>query len=254
LPQTTLVSAIFNSASRVKLADAAGLRMADVEPRAQYIAGKTADVDTLAMALALGMRCTDQLLRGAAISGSLCKLQWCHAEHRCQFPDDISKWAAMCGSIDALRFLKQCGCKFDADTCYWAAGSGQLQTVQYLHFEEGFKLTYCVANQAGHSGNLSILQWLFEQGCDQYMGIVTYWTAYGGYLRVLEWLQQQGAQFDARTMRGAAWNGQLQVCANLTCTTQAVNNFESLLLVRTANAYCDWLTASVLRTLHCKTW
>jgi hypothetical protein len=68
-----------------------------------------------------------------------------------------------------------------------------------------------VANRAGQSGSLSILQWLFEHGCDQHAGTVSYWTAYGGSLHVLEWLQEQGTQFNADTMEDAAWNGQLQV-------------------------------------------
>jgi hypothetical protein len=140
-PQTTLVSAIFSSASRVRLADAVGLRLADLEPRAHYIAGKSANVATLAAAFEVGMPCTDDLLRGAAISGSLSKLQWLHTEQRCQFPDDISYWAARQGSMDVLRFLKQCGCVFGSDTLYYAASSGQLQTVQYLHLEEGFEVT-----------------------------------------------------------------------------------------------------------------
>jgi hypothetical protein len=118
VPQTTLVSAIFNSPSRVKLADAAGLRLADLGARAHYVAGKSASVNTLSVALERGMRCTDELLQGAAMCGSLSKLQWLYTEQRCQFPGAISNWAAMHGSTDVLRFLKQCGCRFDIDTCY----------------------------------------------------------------------------------------------------------------------------------------
>jgi hypothetical protein len=100
--ECTLVSAIFSTVSRVKLADGGGLRVANLGPRAQYVAGKSASVDTLAVALELGMPCTDDVLCGAAISGSLSKLQWLYTEQHCHFPSDISNWAAMNGSIDAL--------------------------------------------------------------------------------------------------------------------------------------------------------
>jgi hypothetical protein len=71
----TSYSAVFTSVSRVILAHKHGLAFNRNE-KLEHVAGLVADVPALRAARELGLALTDRVLIGAALSGSVLKLQW----------------------------------------------------------------------------------------------------------------------------------------------------------------------------------
>jgi hypothetical protein len=130
------------------------------------MAGKIADVPTLQAARALGLQLTGAVLIGAAEAASMpiAKLQWLHTEQGCALPDNISYYAAVSGTIDTLRWLKEHGVAFTVETCKGAAAGAHLHVLQYLR-AEGCERGISVCTAAAKMGHLSTLKWLHEQGC-----------------------------------------------------------------------------------------
>jgi hypothetical protein len=207
-PKMTLCSAIFASASRVKLAHFSGLILNE---REQGIAGKIANLSTLQAAYEVGLQLTDKVLFGAAEAASIPKLQWLHTEQGCPLPEGISSYAAGSGSIEMLRWLKDRGSAFTASTCVRAAAGAHLCVLQYLR-DEGCEWDESVCAAAASHGHLTTLQWLHEQGCPWYADHICGAAAGSGSVEMLCYLKQQGCVFNESTMADAAWAGQLTLC------------------------------------------
>jgi hypothetical protein len=115
-PQTTLSSVVFASPTCVKLAHDCGLQLSTGTSNLQRIAGRYADTATLRTAHALGLSLiSEDLARGAAVSGELQKLVFL-AEQHCPFPADITMYAARSGVVEALVYLQQQGCPLTTRT------------------------------------------------------------------------------------------------------------------------------------------
>jgi hypothetical protein len=208
----TSYQAVFASASRVRLAQHSDLQLHEENELLQECAGKYADIDTLLVAQELGLLLSPALMRGAAASKCLSKLEWLHTEQHCPLPDDIAAAAARAGDVTMLRWLQESGCGLSEETSKAAA-----QTVQNLHVLEFLYEKSCpwhkyVCGDADEAGDLEQLKWLHAHGA-----LVDYSTAAtaakGGAVHVFEWLQQQqGIEFTEHTMAFAALNGHLQLC------------------------------------------
>jgi hypothetical protein len=189
-PKTTLYSAVFASASRVKLGHDCGVTFD--KKNTQQLAGRCAEVSTLQATHDLGLAFTDDVLIGAAASGSVPKLHWLHTEQGWQLPPFLSYYAARSGSIDMLRWLKEHGIA-STDTCVGAAYGAHLDVLQYLADEECEWDDYaCVA--AAKNGHLSTLQWLHEHGCPWEADRMCSDAAECGSIEMLVYLKQQGCE------------------------------------------------------------
>jgi hypothetical protein len=147
---------------------------------------------TLAAAQELGLSFSQHLMRGAASSRSLPKLQWLHAEQNCPLPDDITAVAAEVGDVEMLRWLKSRGCLFTKQTSSSAAGiPDNLHVLQFL-YEQGCPWHDYICAAAARSGALGQLKWLHAHGATL-DGMVAGIAAEGGAVHVFEWMQQQGA-------------------------------------------------------------
>jgi hypothetical protein len=134
---TTLMEAVFQSPSRVKLAVASDLKWyrdgkSSFEIKLQYHAGLYADVPTLSMAEELGLALSGATVSGAAKSGRVSTVNYLIQERDCELPLDAETVAAKNGDIDMLECLKQNGLVFTGDTCSSAAAAGQLPTLKYV--------------------------------------------------------------------------------------------------------------------------
>jgi hypothetical protein len=119
VPQMTLFSSVFASASRLRLAHSSGYGCLQHRLDREYRAGWIADKATMMMAHELGlMKYTSDTLTGAVRAGDLAKAMWLHTEQLCELncPRACDE-AAMAGSIEVLKWLKQLGVDPIEDTC-----------------------------------------------------------------------------------------------------------------------------------------
>jgi hypothetical protein len=206
--ETTLGSAVFASAGRINLAHECGLALDDEDAECmQRVAGRNADVTTLQVAQELGLELTDEVLIGASIP----KLQWLHTEQGCPLPTSLTFYAARCGNIDTLRWLRGHGSAFTATTFQGAAAGAQLHVLQYLR-AEGCDWDTSACSTAAKLGHLVVLQWLQKQGCPWDVNEILSDAAESGSIEILLYLKQQGCVFSVATMAHAAWRARLAAC------------------------------------------
>jgi hypothetical protein len=160
--------------------------------RLQRIAGRFGDVDTLKVALQVGMPLSPDLICGTAQSGSLAKLLWLHQEQNCELFDDVVEYAARGGNVDMLKWLKDKGLHFTADTCKYAALNGFVPALQYLR-DQGCPWNQGASEAAARYGQLAALKWLLEQGAPE--GSLHEAAEGGGDRATLDWVV---ARIDAR--------------------------------------------------------
>jgi hypothetical protein len=178
--------------------------------------GYFADLQTLQLAQKLGCTISSETMVGAAMSGSLAKVQWLHRKQRQQLYARVFhaaakrlRWPLMrwlvkqrcpfdadgvcghtleggAGSIELLQWLKQHGARYTEDTMMEAAGAGRLDVVKFLHSEQ-CPCDEEACDRAAVGGHLDVLQWLFEQGCPHLEGI---WSAAArnGHIAVMAFL------------------------------------------------------------------
>jgi hypothetical protein len=131
--RTTLMRAVVQSPSRLRLAVHCGLQLgAHDKGRLPYIAGRYADQATLLLAQELGMSLSANVVRGAASSGRVSVFNYLVQDRYCAVPYGVDFHAAQCGDVDMLKCLKENGCQFTDDTCRAAATAGQLSSFQYI--------------------------------------------------------------------------------------------------------------------------
>jgi hypothetical protein len=104
VPQMTLYSAVFGSPSRVRHAEAHGLRCRT--PAYERAAGMYADVATLVAARKLGMHYTHAVTRGAARCNELAVLQFLCAQG-CPWGAYVYNIAALRGHAAICAYLKK---------------------------------------------------------------------------------------------------------------------------------------------------
>eukprot|EP00953_Heterococcus_sp_UTEX-ZZ885_P016379 9209-Heterococcus_DN1.PRE.4 len=188
--KTTLFSAAVASSATARLACECGLEITEID--VQLIAGKHADVQTLAALRELGMPLSENLVKAAAVSGRLTFLQHLLLDLQCPRPKFLSYCAAYSGSTSMLNWLRDEGqCEFDQDTCTGAVRGDQLAALKYLRSE----------------------------GCELDAANVAHFAATSSSVEMVEWLQQQqGIVFDARVMFVAAGAGRTATCKYLRST------------------------------------
>jgi hypothetical protein len=224
--QTTLASAAFESASRVRLAYQSGLRSEGQNGHLQRITGRAADVATLQVAHGLGLDLggVAEATLGAAEAASVPKLQFLHTELGCPLHEDITYYAAQCGSEGVLRWLKEHGVTFTAITCRGAAAGAHLHVLQILR-DEGCEWDATTCTAAAKRGHLAVLQWLHEQGCPWHAATICGDAAESGSIEMLRYLREQGCEYNEDTTTAAALKGQLAVCQYLMAEQCPVDEF-----------------------------
>jgi Ankyrin repeats (3 copies) len=116
-----------------------------------------------------GCTLTEYVMTIAAGRGDLHICQYLRAE-RCPWSAGTCRRAADGGHVDTLRWLHEQGCPWDAQTiCYSAVTAGSLPVIEYVLSAEpaatAAQLTELL-NVAGISDQLSVAQWLRQQGAE----------------------------------------------------------------------------------------
>jgi hypothetical protein len=186
--KTTLCSAAVATPATARLAHSSRLAVRENE-QLQIIAGLHADIETLTALRELGMLLSQTLAEAVAFSGRLHILQHLLSAPCCPNPDSLSHYAARCGSISMLMWLRSEGwCRYDAYTCEGAAEGGQLAALKHLR----------------------------SAGCDWYAHSTAHSAAVSGNIELIEWLRpQQGIKITALTLAWAADFGQTAMCEHL---------------------------------------
>jgi hypothetical protein len=249
---------VFASPSRLRWAHDCGRQYSTddgVYHKLQCCAGKVADIETLQAAHELDLPYTEAVMRGAAESCSLQKLQWLHLEQHCALAADSTALAAGAGDMQTLRWLQQRGYALNESTSFKAASrANNLEVLQFL-LDEGCPWHVCVTRAAAEAGDLQQLQWLLNHGAPRDWR-ASWGAAHSGSLHILQWLQQQGFAFDSSTMADAASGNHVHVCewlraAQCPCDTvacaRAAQNDALDALRWLHDSGCPWDTASLCR-------
>jgi hypothetical protein len=211
--ETTLFSAVFESASRVRLAYQSGMRTEGQNGHLQQIAGRVADVVALRVAHGLGLdlRGFAETTLGAAEAASMPTLQYLHTELGCPLHADTTFYAARFNSMEMLNWLKEHGVAFTASACRGAAAGGQVHLLQFLR-KQRCRCDDTTCRAAGKHGQLPALRYLHEQGFFWQAASICGDAAESGSIETLLYLREEGCHYSADTLTAAAMRGQLAVC------------------------------------------
>lgn len=99
-----------------------------------------------------------------------------------------------------VAWARDIGYNIGTATCGLAARHGRLETLQWLHKQQGVALEPSVCNLAALGGHLNVLQWTTSVGCkgdcDVFMRAVQ-----GGSMEVATYVKTQGGSVDDRAYR-----------------------------------------------------
>jgi hypothetical protein len=217
-PQMTLYSAIFASASRVRLAYQ-HLSVTLERWTWQRIAGRVADAATLQVALELGLAGAD-MLKGAAYAGSVTKLDLLQAKFlelskKVILPDDICAYAASSGSIEALQWVEKWGGLRLDTALFQAAKFGHMNLLDHIYHEYDHHLDIDLLSEAAKNGRLSAVEWLFEHDAPYDAATICGGAAESGDHQLVQFVKSKGGEINESTIRDAAWRGHLALCQQL---------------------------------------
>ena len=120
-----------------------------------------------------------------------------------------SEWAAMCGRLEVLKWLRSKGCPCDEVTYAYAATRGHLEVLKWLRSEDCPWDEWACSQAAGY-GHLEILKWLRSEGCP-WSEVTCAGATIPGHLEVLKWLRSEGCPWDRDAYAFAATYGHLEI-------------------------------------------
>ena len=212
----------FESVSRLTLAVQSGLELV----RVHYKAGRYASIEVLHEAQkTLGLRFSTLVLRGAARSGHLSKLQWLVNEQNVLLCDDTAEEAAENGSVGMMQWLHLKEVAMTAAVMRAAAINNHMALTQYLR-SIGTPWGNNLPQFVSESGHLDVLKHVLSDGCPiltygfpASASALAYPAARGCQQHILEWLTiDHGVVLAAHdTLSGAASRGHVSLMKWLKC-------------------------------------
>eukprot|EP00588_Corethron_pennatum_P010110 CAMPEP_0194273136 /NCGR_PEP_ID=MMETSP0169-20130528/6541_1 /TAXON_ID=218684 /ORGANISM="Corethron pennatum, Strain L29A3" /LENGTH=243 /DNA_ID=CAMNT_0039015997 /DNA_START=389 /DNA_END=1120 /DNA_ORIENTATION=+ len=119
------------------------------------------------------------------------------AKYRDSRRKEVSIIGAGAGRIDWVKR----GGKLNLKECRAAARAGQLDVLKWLR-NQGCQWSEATCNAAAAGGHLGVLQWAREKGCSFSNRTCTA-AASGGHLKVLQWLRENDCSWNKHTCRAA---------------------------------------------------
>jgi hypothetical protein len=138
----------------------------------------------------------------AAAHGDVGAVDWFGVSDNPGHHRELCASAACGGQLQALKWLRDCGCDWDAKTCAEAARGGHLAVLQWAR-ANGCDWDVDTCSEAAGNGHLAVLQWARANGCNWDAGTCAA-AAEGGHLGVLQWARANGCAFDDVWTYGAA--------------------------------------------------
>jgi hypothetical protein len=237
--RTTLYSAAVASPAMARLAHSCGLAICKND-KLEAIAGRYADLDTLAALRELGMPLDATVSHAAALSGRLHILQHLSSKQGPMYTisNGVDHYAGRSGSIDMLNWLRSqawwydvddenaCagaaeaghltllqhlineGCKWDGESLIQdAASSGSMELVEWLRVEQHITLNADALTAAAGAGQIGMCEYLLREGCELNFEACSR-AAAGGHTDTLRWLLEQECPWSVHEVcMSAARNG-----------------------------------------------
>ena len=114
-----------------------------------------------------------------------------HGERRKLVPDtQACAFAAACGQLAVIHWLRARGCPWDEQTCSEAAQGGHLETLRWCR-EHGCPWDRETAAAAAGAGRLEVLQWCVQEGCAWDTEVVER-AREGNFDEIAEWALANG--------------------------------------------------------------
>ena len=194
-PTLTSYAAVFSSLSRLQLAVEYGFTEILSDGRVQQAAGQYADMEILHLAGSLGIlrknsHFTPGIIRGAALSGSLQKVQSLVGHEPSQLLRGISHYAIRGGSMEMLEWMSEQGAEFDRYAMWSAVEFGHVNMLQYMK-ERGSPLEHSLTGTAAYHGQFAALQWLIAEGCGHNVASIGDSAATAGCVAMMRWLSAE---------------------------------------------------------------
>ena len=250
----TLYSTVFASAACMQLVVDYKLQMGRSDLYSKWAEpvdrsmGYFADIQTLQLAQKLGCQFSSETMIGAAMTGSVAKLQWLLEAQRQQLSEPVFHVAAKRSHLRLMRWLAKRRCPFDPDMlCGHAVeGGASIELLQWLR-ELGAKYTVDTMAQAAGKGRLDLVKFLHSEQCpwDQ---DASDWAAAGGHADVLQWLFEQGAPWYDNIWSVPAREGHISVLSLLLTIPEIADDPDvKTAMLQSAGAHSKLAAAQWLR-------
>jgi len=109
-----------------------------------------------------------------------------------------------------VKWLHDTGCPLTKDACKYAAYGGQLEVLKWLRELGCERDEDEILGFAAQQGQLETVKWAREKGCTWTENVCTV-AAEGGQLEVLKWLRELGCPWDSNTLKAAIGQGKFDV-------------------------------------------
>jgi hypothetical protein len=122
----------------------------------------------------------------------------------------VQRYAGQFSDLETLQLALARGLAANDRTLQGAAESGSLRKVQWLHAVRQEPLPVYIGQWAARSGNLELLAWLTEQGCE-FSLFACAEAAEAGHKHVLCYQRERECEWDEHTTAAAATHGHLSL-------------------------------------------
>lgn len=171
-------------------------------------------------------------------------------------PDNLISTAIDVNSLRVLKHLMLWGLVPNTSACINAVNAGSLEILEFLLTLDGQSLASITCEGAARGGNLALLRYLREHGCEWGWDPMTE-AAKGNHIDVIKYLRDEGCEWNAWTTAMAASYGYLELLKYLhqngcewdsdSCWYAVeYGNIETLKYLRESG--CDWDASKLLIT------
>jgi hypothetical protein len=144
--------------------------------------------------------------RYSSAFGSVTLLTWAFTSGLALDADNqlLQRAAGAHGSLLTLAVAHGLGLEFNEHTLYGAIDSNREPIVDFLHSEHRCPMFWYMGFTAARSGNVRMLKFLRERGCEFSHFAMCSDAAVGGLLETLKYLRQEGCSWFEPTIAGSA--------------------------------------------------
>jgi hypothetical protein len=191
--QMTLYSSVLQSASRVRLAHAHGLKFTK---SFELAAGGYGTVEAVMAARELGLLLSSATAQGAAGCSNMSVLQFLRARDVCAWDSTAARAAARRGNLKVLQWLMEHGCHWNNGSILSeAASSGSLEMTAWVKQQPGVARNAQAMCEAACGGHTAVFEYMHAEQCP-WNAAACDCAAYWGHVDTLRWLQEHGCPCD----------------------------------------------------------
>ena len=118
---------------------------------------------------------------------SISNLKWWIDNKSYKLTVKTSKYIAMSGNLEVLKWARSNGCPWDVITCSFAAKNGHLEVLKWARSNDCPWDEYTCRN-AARNGHLEVLKWARSNGCPWNEDMCRYFATTYGHNKVVEYI------------------------------------------------------------------